>query len=237
VAESLLPTLHLLEACRDAGSGRIIFASSGGTVYGLTDPQPVDERHPTEPITAYGINKLACEKYLAMYNRLYQLDTLSLRIANPFGPYQNRERAQGVVGAMLWRALAGEPIRIFGDGTVTRDYIFVGDVVAALLAAAEYRGQGRLFNIGSGRGRTLREVAASVRALAGSGAAPILYEEGRAADVPYNVLDSSAFTAATGWAAKVEWQEGLAATAAWIREEMRRPSSQAAPERYFSSVP
>jgi UDP-glucose 4-epimerase len=220
VVETLIPSLRLLEACREAGAGRIVYASSGGTIYGAAAREAVTERHPTEPITAYGINKLAVEKYLALYRRLHGLDSIVLRISNPYGPFQERGRGQGAVGAFMWKALLGEPIEIFGDGSVVRDYIYVDDVAAAFLAVASYEGPERLFNVGSGEGRTLTQVAHDVQAASGRHGIEIQYKAGRPADVPFNILDASLLRQATSWSPNTGWQEGLAATAGWISRHL-----------------
>jgi UDP-glucose 4-epimerase len=219
VANSLVPTLRLLELCRRERVGRILYASSGGTIYGVSQPKPIREDHPTRPITAYGINKLAAEQYLELYQRLHDLDSITLRIANPYGPHQQRGRAQGVVGAMMWQALSGHRLCIFGDGSVVRDYLFIDDVARAFLATATYCGEARLFNVGSGFGRSIRDVAEGVRLALGR-AVPIDFKPARAADVPHNVLDSSLLRRETGWIPSVSWMDGLAATASWMIKDL-----------------
>lgn len=219
VLGSLLPSVRLIEACHLAGIKRLVFASSGGTVYGPTPPSPVDEQAPTNPITAYGINKLAVEKYLGLFRHMGQLDPVVLRIANPYGPFQHRRRAQGVVGTALASALAGKPIEIWGDGQVVRDYIHVDDVVAAMIAAAGYRGDHWVFNVGSGEGRSVRAVVEDVCALADLTTDRIVYRPGRVADVPCNILDIGLAGSEMGWAPRIGWRAGLAATAEWLRGE------------------
>ena len=220
VLGSLLPSVRLIEACGVAGVRRLVFASSGGTVYGPAASHPIDEQAPTNPITAYGINKLAVEKYLGLFRHMGHLDPVVLRVANPYGPFQHARRAQGVVGTALASALAGTPIEIWGDGKVVRDYLHVGDVARAMIAAAVYRGDRWVFNVGSGEGRSVREVVEDVCALTGTGADRIVHHPGRAADVPYNVLDMGLIAAETGWTPRVGWQQGLATTAEWLREQV-----------------
>lgn len=217
VERNLLPSLRLIELCGSAGVRRVVFASSGGTVYGVTAPGPIGEDHPTNPITAYGINKLAVEKYLGLARYLHGLDAVVLRIANPYGPYQSARRPQGIVGTLLARALSGEPVEIWGDGSVVRDYVHVQDVAAAVTAAMTYRGAEWVFNVGSGRGRTLREVVEAVASVADLGPDRIRYLPARAADVPANVLDTARLRTETGWSPLVRWEDGVAATAAWMR--------------------
>lgn len=217
VQGSLIPSVRLIEQCRALGVGRLIFASSGGTVYGVTGPDPVDEAHPTDPITAYGINKLAVEKYLALFRHLHGFDSLVLRIANPYGPYQHARRPQGVVGLMLARALAGETLEIWGDGSVVRDMIYVDDVVAGMIAAAVYQGRERVFNIGSGEGRTTRSIAEDVCAATGTSVLRIVHRPGRAADVPVNILSPARMAVEMGWRPCIGWREGVVDTVAWLR--------------------
>lgn len=217
VLGSLLPSVRLIEACHVASVRRLVFASSGGTVYGPTPPHPVGESAATNPITAYGINKLAVEKYLGLFRHMGQLDPVVLRIANPYGPFQHSRRAQGVVGTALSGALSGAPIEIWGDGQVVRDYLHVDDVAAAMIAAAGYRGDRWVFNVGSGEGRSVRAVVENVCALTGTGPDRIVHRPGRAADVPYNVLDISLIAEEIGWTPRTGWHDGLAATAEWLR--------------------
>src|SRR4029434_4711286 len=152
VESNLVGTLRMLEAARKAGVRKVVFASSGGTVYGIPKVVPINESHPTDPICSYGISKLAVEKYLHLYHALHGLDYCILRIGNPYGEGQRPTAAQGAVGVFLYKALHGGVIEIWGDGTVTRDYIYIGDVIQAFLKAMTYSGEHRLFNIGAGEG-------------------------------------------------------------------------------------
>ncbi len=217
VEASLVPTLRLIDACRAAGVERLIFASSGGTVYGVTDAAPVREDAPTDPITAYGVNKLLVEKYLGLYRHLYGFDSVVLRISNPYGPMQTGHRDQGVVGALIRRALSGDAIEIWGEGDILRDFIHVDDVVRAMVEAAEYDGRFRLFNVGSGVGRSVRSVAEAVVRATGADPGSIRYLSGRAADVPTNILDVARIGRELGWTPRIGWEKGLADTVAWAR--------------------
>jgi len=213
----VIPALRLLEACRRDKVKKIVFVSSGGTVYGRAGRLPIPEEAPTEPITAYGAAKLAVEKYLGVYRHLHQLDHAVIRLANPYGPYFRPDRGQGIVGAMLARALRGKPLEIWGDGSVVRDFIFVEDAVDALIATAAYEGDERLFNVGCGAGRSVKEVAESVAALLPESKVELKFRPGRPADVPANVLDISRIRRETGWAPRTAWLDGLQRTAAWLR--------------------
>ena len=218
VEGNVIGTIRLLEIARSHGVRRIVFASSGGTVYGLPRTLPIGETHPTEPLVSYGITKLAIEKYLRMYHALYDLDYCVLRLANPFGERQRVSTAQGAVAVFLHRALHGETIHIWGDGSVTRDYIYIKDVVAAFLRTLTYQGEQRVFNIGSGRGLSLNEILTAIEKLLGR---PVerSYEHGRKFDVPVNVLDISRASELLVWRPVIDFEEGLANTLRWMHTD------------------
>ena len=218
VMASLVPSLQLIQACSAQRIRRLVFVSSGGTVYGPTGPGMVAETAATNPITAYGINKLAVEKYLGLFRHLHGLDAIVLRLANPYGPYQHRRRAQGLVGTLLAKALAGERIEIWGDGSVVRDYIHIDDVISALVSTIDYRGRQHVFNIGSGQGRTVRDVVADVCAITLTSLNRVTYHPGRPADVPFNILDCTLAREELNWQARVGWQEGLSSTIDWLKQ-------------------
>lgn len=216
VETNLIGTLGLLESARASGVRRIVFASSGGTVYGRPKQIPITESHPTNPICSYGITKLAVEKYLHMYHQLYGLDYVVLRLANPFGEGQRPDAAQGAIAVFLDKALNGQPIEIWGDGSVVRDYIYVGDIIDAFLRALDYRGDQRILNVGGGNGLSLNDILATMedvfqRPIARS------YLPARAFDVPTNVLDSTQARALLGWEPRVTLSEGFARTLAWLK--------------------
>ena len=216
LADNTLATLRLLEICRTCGTQQIVFVSSGGTVYGVPSRVPIREDAATDPICAYGVSKLAIEKYLRVYHHLHGLSYVVLRLANPFGPWQHPARGQGLVATLLQRALRGEPLEIWGDGKVVRDFLYAEDAVAALLAAAPYRGAHRVFNVGSGIGRSVHAVAADIGRLIGKSRVTMVHKAARAADVPVNVLDIGLIRAELGWWPRVNWADGLRHTAEWI---------------------
>jgi UDP-glucose 4-epimerase len=214
IRQSVLPSLALLDICRTLKVRRIVFVSSGGTIYGAARVIPTPETAPTEPITAYGIGKLMIEKYLALYERLHGLSYRVLRVANPFGPFQLATKGQGVIAALLSRALNNEPIEIWGDGTVVRDYVFVDDVVDALRAAAVDESEARVFNIGSGQGRSVREVVAAIETSLGR-KVKIDWKPGRAIDVPASILSIDRARDLLGWTPRTSFEDGLAQTIRW----------------------
>lgn len=215
VQSNLLPTLGLLEQLRGEKKTRLVFVSSGGTVYGVPQQTPIPEDHPTDPTCSYGIVKLAIEKYLALYRTLHDLDYRIVRLANPYGPGQEANRAQGVAGTFLYRVSQGEAIEVWGDGSVVRDYLYVGDAVSALCRAAEYEGETRIFNIGSGTGHSVNEILDAVEATVGR-KAEVRYTPGRKFDVPVSILDISRARNELGWAPTVDLAEGLRLTYAAI---------------------
>jgi UDP-glucose 4-epimerase len=200
-------TLRLLELARE-GERKIIFLSSGGTVYGLPRTTPIPETHPTEPLCAYGIGKLAIEKYLELYRMLHGLDYAVVRLSNPYGEHQRTQGAQGVIPIFMHKALHHEPIEIWGDGSVIRDYVYIGDVVEALTRVMTHQGPERVINVGSGIGTSLNELVQILRDVTGR-AIDCRYVAGRRFDVPASVLDISRARSALGWSPLVPLEEGI----------------------------
>src|SRR5262249_36741741 len=218
--QNVVSSIALLDISRKLGVKRIVFVSSGGVVYGQAKQIPTPEDAPTEPITAYGISKLAIEKYLALYRHLHGLDFRVLRVSNPFGPFQVATKNQGIIAALIAQALANQPAEIWGDGSVVRDYIFVSDVVDALEAAAGDRSDARVFNIGSGHGRSLREIIAALEAALGR-EMNINWKPGRPIDVPTSILSIDRAKTVLGWAPKTPFEQGLKQTVEWWRERTK----------------
>ena len=204
--------LKLLEAMRGRGGKRLVFASSGGTVYGKLKSIPVREDHPLNPITAYGVSKVAAEKYMGLYRGLYGLDCRVARISNPFGAGQDPARQQGAVTTFVLRALAGQKITIWGNGEVVRDYIHISDVTRALatLASANLDDYGELpvFNIGSGQGTSLNELVSAI-ASHSERELEVEYTEFRPFDIPVNILDVTLAEQVLGWHCALTFDEGI----------------------------
>jgi UDP-glucose 4-epimerase len=216
IRDNVVASVALLDQCRLAGVKRVVFASSGGTIYGNARQIPTPETAPTEPICAYGISKLAIEKYLGLFAHLHGLDFRALRISNPFGPYQVALKNQGVIAALVARALRDEPMEIWGDGSVVRDFVFVEDVVDALVTASSDGGRERVYNIGSGQGRSLREIIAVTEALMGR-TLKLVWKPGRALDVPVSVVGIERAGVELGWVPRTSFEAGLRATIDWAR--------------------
>lgn len=213
VEMNVIGTLRLLDAMREAGVKRIIYASSGGTVYGLPIAIPIKEDHPTQPEVSYGITKLMVEKYLFLYNHLHEIEHLILRIANPYGVGQRIETAQGAVAAFLHKAINKTPIEIWGDGSVVRDYLHVADVADAFAKALIYRGDERIFNIGTGVGTSLNELVSSIEEAVGY-SVERRHLASRKFDVPVNILDNSLARTELNWSPKIPLLQGLSMTLA-----------------------
>jgi UDP-glucose 4-epimerase len=216
VETNLLGTLRLLQLCREHGVRKVVFVSSGGTVYGVPKTIPVDEAHPTQPTCSYGIHKLAIEKYLHLEHMQHGLDYCVLRPANLYGERQRPDVAQGAVAVFLDRALGGKAIRIWGDGSVVRDYVYVGDAVGAFLKAMAYGGEEKVFNIGSGTGTSLNQLVAEIQAALGR-PLKVEYQPPRGFDVPVNILDSSLAGRLLGWSAGTTLAAGIRRTHDWLR--------------------
>lgn len=216
VRSNLVDTIQLLETCVESGVRKVIFASSGGTVYGPPESVPISEDHPTNPITSYGIVKLAVEKYLRLFHHLYGLDYAALRISNPYGAYQDPVGQQGAISVFLHRIYTGQPITIWGEGNVVRDYLYVSDLADALEAVARIDSGGQVLNIGSGRGASLNELLQLMIEVVGE--EPVVeYLPARPLDVPISVLDISRAREELGWRPKTELAEGISRTWDWIR--------------------
>ena len=215
VRSNLVDTIQLLEACVEAGVRKVVFSSSGGTIYGPPETVPIPEGHPTDPISSYGIVKLTIEKYLALFHHLYGLDYAALRISNPYGPYQDPAGQQGAISVFLNRIRTGRPITIWGDGNVVRDYLYVSDLVDALELAAEVETSGKVFNIGYGQGASLNELLEMIAAVVGEWAV-VEYLPGRPLDVPVSVLDIGRAEEELGWTPRTDLTEGMARTWDWI---------------------
>lgn len=210
VQSNVVASIELLEECVAGGVSRLIFASSGGTVYGCPATDPVSEDAPKQPIVSYGCTKLAIENYCQLFQHQTGLRTISLRLANPYGP-GHHGMSQGAIPVFLKRIRSGKPVSVWGDGCVTRDYVYVDDLADAFLKAAVYEGKESVFNIGSGQGVSLLELIALLKTETGR-EVEVLHEAGRNYDVPRIVLDVSRARHELGWAATTPLQGGIRRT-------------------------
>ncbi len=215
VQDNLIGTLNLLELMDRLGVRRILFLSSGGTVYGVPDVLPIPESHPLRPLNSYGIVKVSIEHYLDMYRRLRGFSPIVIRASNPFGPRQAHSGVQGVISTFLRRILAGEPVEIWGDGSVVRDYFAVGDLAEFCVLAGTGEREG-VYNAGSGRGASINQIVEAIRVVT-QVQFEAVYKPGRPIDVPRCVLDCSRAKNDFSWESKTEFVPQLHTTWKWIK--------------------
>lgn len=216
IESNLIQTVRAMQLCVQAGVSKFVYISSGGAVYGNPATCPVAEDAPTSPLCSYGVVKLAVEKYLELYKNLAGLQSVSLRVSNPFGPRQNPLGHQGVVVAILDRIHRGLPIRVWGDGSVVRDFFYVGDLADAVYKAAVQETRSRVLNIGSGIGMSLNELFSTVRAELGLDF-EIRLEAGRIFDVNSIFLDISRAESEIAWSPQTPLGDALRTTWDFVR--------------------
>jgi len=209
---NVIGTVHVLEAARLSGA-RVVFSSTGGAIYGECE-EPAGEASERQPLAPYGTAKLAGEEYLLTYQRLHGMKNVILRFGNVFGPRQDPHGEAGVVAIFLGRLRDGETCLIYGDGKQERDYVYVGDVVAAALAAANV--EGGIFNVGTGRATSVLELYDLCRKVAGSDLEARL-APARTGELRRSVLDNSKAADELGWRPDTALEEGLRHTWDWIR--------------------
>jgi len=217
VSSNVLASVRWLARLGETRVRRLFYVSSGGTVYGNPQTQPITEEHPTEPVSSYGITKLSIEKYVAMYANMFSVEYRTLRPSNVYGKGQRLSIGQGVIGVMADRALRGEPLEVWGTGETLRDYLHVDDLVTAMVALLDYRGPHSVFNVSSGKGHSVLDIINTLRNHAGL-RVEIKHIPDRGFDVAANVLSSSRLQGETGWAPEVELEAGIARTVGWLRD-------------------
>jgi UDP-glucose 4-epimerase len=205
---NVLGTIRVLEAARRHGA-QIVFSSTGGAIYGECDDGPAPESQALNPFAPYGTSKLAGEEYLRTYNRLYGTKHVALRYGNVYGPRQDPHGEAGVVAIFLGALGRGEECRIYGDGTQTRDYVYVGDVARATVSAHGH--EGGVFNVGTGRETSVLELYALCRDAAGA-TAEAVHAPARTGELQRSVLDPQRASHELGFVAMVGLEDGLAAT-------------------------
>jgi len=221
---NILGTLNIMEALRAAGShARVVFTSTGGVLYGDFNTPPNYETYPKDPESPYAISKLSVELYLAYYGRVHNMESSSLRFGNVYGPRQDPHGEAGVVAIFCGRILRNQPLRIFGDGRQTRDYVYVGDVARAMYLAAtkplppKERLDARAFNIGTGKGTSVIEIATLLQEIAGT-KVPVEFAPHRPGEQQESFVNADKADEVLGWTPKVTLAEGLATTFAWFKQ-------------------
>ncbi|MBW3622448.1 MAG: GDP-mannose 4,6-dehydratase [Armatimonadetes bacterium] len=217
---NVIGSINLLEAAKESGMKKFIYASTGGAIYGEPDYVPADEKHPIQPISQYGISKHTVEHYLFLYGQNFNLPWTVLRYANIYGPRQTPHGEAGVVAIFAGLLLAGKQPMIFGKGNKTRDYCFVGDIVEGNVQALT-KGEGEIINLGTGVPTTDQEVFDAVRDAVGASDIEPIYTEERVGEVRHIHLDASKAKATLGWEAKVNFREGVERSVGFYREYFR----------------
>jgi UDP-glucose 4-epimerase len=213
---NIIGVLNLLEACIRNSVRKVIFASSGGAIYGEHEYFPADEAHPTNPISPYGVAKLTTEHYLFYYGAVYGLASVCLRYANIYGPRQNPEGEAGVVAIFASRMLRGETPIVNGDGKQTRDYVFVGDVVRANVLALDHAGSG-IFNVGTGRESDVNALFQIIRRSSGA-LCPEEHGPAKKGEQLRSVLNNAKIKSVLGWEPTVSLEVGLERTVEFFRK-------------------
>lgn len=206
----------LLEACVTCQVKRVVFLSSGGTVYGMESGCPLNEQVATYPISSYGVQKVTIEKLLYLYHHMYGLDYRIIRLANPYGPYQRPNGVLGAVTTFTYKALKGEPISVYGDGSVVRDFIYIEDVIRAANHIVFEPSPHKIFNLGCGYGTSLLQVLQTIEKTLEL-KLDIHYLPNRPVDVPVNYLDISRYEESFGPLNPISLSEGIRKTAAFMR--------------------
>ena len=208
IESNIARSVRLLELCRENSCfKKIIFFSSGGTVYGAPLIKPIPESHPTDPICSYGIAKLAIEKYICLFHQLYDFDYTILRCSAAYGERQNPSKPLGAIGVFLNQALNKRPIFIWGNGEIVRDFIYADDVASACVLAMD-NNVNKIFNVGSGTGITLNQLVQEIKNEIGIDPR-VEYQPSRSFDVTDNTLDISLISEELGWLPKTTLNEGI----------------------------
>lgn len=208
VESNLISSLHLFEKCVSNHIKRVIFISSGGTVYGNPLKLPINEKHPTDPISSYGIIKLTIEKYLYLYNNLKGLDYKILRFANPYGERQNPLLTQGLIAHLLYKIKKGETIEVWGDGKVIRDYFYIKDGARSIYKAIKDNSKNNIYNISSNQGLSINQILNRFRNVLKLDF-KVKYLPARKFDVKANILDNKLAEKYLKWVPVYTFNEGL----------------------------
>lgn len=209
---------NLFEACIRCDVKKVVFISSGGTVYGKEVDCPLKEKTATNPISSYGVQKVAIEKLLYLYRYMYGLDYRIIRLANPYGPYQRPNGVLGAVTTFTYKALKGEEITVYGDGSVVRDFIYIDDAIRAIMKIVDGENKHHTFNLGCGYGTSIKQVLDTIEAALGF-KLNVSYIEARKVDVPVNYLDISRYEKYYGALNPISLEEGIRRTADFMKHE------------------
>jgi UDP-glucose 4-epimerase len=217
VQSNVVSSTRWLPRLKQISLKQLIYISSGGTVYGIPEINPITEDHPTNPISSYGITKLSIEKYIALYSNLHGIEYRIARPSNVYGEGQRLHTHQGAIGVFVDNVLHDKPVEIWGDGNIRRDYLYIADLVSALVALIEHHGPSRVFNISSGRGYSLFEIIDIIREITKTKINTTILPR-RGFDVPVNILSSKSLQDETGWTPKTSLYEGISRYIKWLRK-------------------
>ena len=213
---NVVMSANLFEACVKQKVNKVAFISSGGTVYGKEADCPLNEKVPTNPISSYGIQKVTIEKLLYLYNYMYGLDYRIIRLSNPYGPFQRPNGVLGAVTTFTYKAIKGEEIIVYGDGSVVRDFIFIDDAIRGILNIVNGEDKHHTFNLGCGYGTSIADVLKAVSSSLDI-ELNIKYTAGRRVDVPVNYLDISRYERSYGKLNPICLEEGIKKTANFMK--------------------
>lgn len=219
IQANVLFSSNLFDACVKHRVKKVVFISSGGTVYGKEVKCPLPEDTPTNPISSYGVQKIMIEKLLYLYNYMYGLDYRIIRLANPYGPYQRPNGVLGAVTTFTYKALKNEVLRVYGDGSVVRDFIYIDDAIRGIQNIVEGESKHRVFNLGCGYGTSIKELVETVRKVVEKNT-EVVYEEGRDVDVPVNFLDISRYEKYYGKLNPISLEQGIKKTVEFMKREL-----------------
>ena len=218
IADNLLISVNILEACVTNHIKKVIFISSGGTVYGDRVMCPIKESAVTNPISTYGLQKLTIEKLFYLYHHMHGLDYSIVRLANPYGPYQRPNGRLGVVTTFAYKALKNEVLTVYGDGNVVRDYIYIDDAIEGIRRIAENRSKEKVFNLGSGKGTCVNQVIKIIQQKLGRDVT-VEYIASRSVDVPVNVLDVTKYKTTFGVGDVTPLEKGIGLTLDYLKKD------------------
>ena len=219
VLENLVPSIHLINLMSKLGNKKLIYISSGGAVYGNSVESPIRENSDAWPISSYGITKMAIEKHIFMHVAKGDLDARIIRASNPYGPFQSGANNQGVIANFIRKSLRHEKIMVWGDGTVVRDYIYVDDLVLAILKLVDYSGSELIFNIGSGLPTSINDLLNQLELEMGL-KLEVEFTPSRDVDVHSNVLDITKAKGEINWEPTIKLSQGLKRTINWWKSQL-----------------
>ncbi len=215
--DNVIASARLIEACVRQDVKRVIFISSGGAVYGNSDQYPIQEISETLPISLYGVEKLTIEKFLHLYNYRFGLDYRIIRLSNPYGPFQRPNGRLGVVNTLIYKALTGESVQIYGDGSVVRDYIYIDDAISAIVNVASGNDKEKVYNVGSGTGYSTNEIISNIEKVLEM-KLTVNYGAERASDVRKTILNVDRYRKEYGEIVHVGLEEGIFRTAQFMKQ-------------------